>query len=131
MAAYAATLPRLRHGMTTFDLITEVNYQLRSHGARTHSFVTSFYNMGRNFPFDFTNREEVLLLPLEPPVSISYDFGAVYGGYCYDFGRSVFFGEPDVEYHRVYTLVMASQAAGIRACVSAAPPRPPTPRHAR
>ncbi len=112
VAAYAATLPRLRHGMTTLDLITEVNYQLRSHGARTHSFVTSFYNMGTNFPFDFTNREEMLLLPLEPPISISYDFGAVYGGYCYDFGRSVFFGEPDAEYRRVYALVMASQAAG-------------------
>lgn len=112
-AAYAATLPRLRHGMTNLDLITEVNYQLQKHGARTNSFVTSFYNMGANYPFDFTNRAEVLLIPLEPPVSISFDFGAVYGGYCYDYGRSVFFGEPDDEYRRAYQLVMASQAAGI------------------
>lgn len=114
-AAFAATLPRLRHGMTSLDLITEVNYQLRSHGARTHSFVTSFYNMGKDYPFDFTNREEVLLTPLAAPVSVSYDFGAVYEGYCYDFGRSVFFGEPDAEYRRVYELVMTSQAAGIDA----------------
>lgn len=114
-AAYAATLPRLRHGMTTLDLITEVNYQLRYHGARTHSFVTSFYNMGPAFPFDFTNREEVLLLPLLPPVSIAYDFGAVYEGYCYDFGRAVFFGEPSPEFRRVYELVMRAQAVGISA----------------
>ena len=114
-AAYAATLARLKHGMTNLDLISEVNYQLRKHGSRTHSFVTSFYNMGRNFPFDFTNREEVLQIPLEPPISISYDFGAVLDGYCYDFGRSVFFGEPDAEYRRVYELVMTSQAAGIAA----------------
>ena len=114
-AAYAATLPRLRHGMTNLDLITEVNYQLRKHGSRTHSFVTSFYNMGKQYPFDFTNREEVLMTPLEPPVSVSYDFGGVYEGYCYDFGRSVFFGEPDAEYRRVYDLVMGSQAAGIAA----------------
>jgi len=114
-AAYAATLSRLRHGMTSLDLITEVNYQLRKHGARTHSFVTSFYNMGQAYPFDFTNREELLQTPLVAPVSVSYDFGAVYEGYCYDFGRAVFFGEPDAEYRRVYELVMASQAAGIAA----------------
>lgn len=114
-AAYAATLLQLRHGMTNLDLITEVNYQLQKHGARTNSFVTSFYNMGVDYPFDFTNREEVLQVPLEPPVSVSFDFGAVYGGYCYDYGRSVFFGEPNDEYRRAYQLVMASQAAGILA----------------
>ncbi len=113
--AYRATLAQLRHGMTTLDLVTEVNHQLKKAGAKTHSFVTSFYNMGPNFPFDFSNREETLLLPLEPPVSISFDFGAVYDGYCYDYGRSVFFGEPDADYRRAYELVMAAQAAGIAA----------------
>ena len=114
-AAFADVLPRLRHGMTTLDLITEVNYQLRRHGSLAPSFVTSFYNMGVNFPFDFHNREETLLLPLDAPVSVSFDFGAVLDGYCYDFGRSVFFGEPVDEYRTVYGLVMGAQAAGIAA----------------
>ena len=113
--AYAATLAQLRHGMTNLDLITEVNYQLKKHGSFTNSFVTSFYNMGRDYPFDFTNREEVLLEPLNAPVSISFDFGAVYEDYCYDYGRSVFFGTPDEEYRRCYELVMGAQAAGIAA----------------
>ena len=56
-----------------------------------------------------------MLIPLEPPVSISFDFGSVLDGYCYDYGRSVFFGEPDEEYRKCYALVMASQAAGIAA----------------
>jgi len=114
-AAYRHTLPKLRHGMTTLDLITEVNYQLKRHGSVAPSFVTSFYNMGVNHPFDFHNREETLLLPLDAPVSISFDFGAVYDGYCYDFGRSVFFGDPGAEYRRVHELVMRSQATGIAA----------------
>ncbi len=114
-AAYAATLGHLRHGMTTLDLISEVNYQLKRHGAEACSFVTAFYNMGPQFPFDFHNREETLRLPLNPPVSVSFDFGAVYAGYCYDFGRSVFFGEPDADYQRAYDLVMQAQAAGIAA----------------
>jgi Xaa-Pro dipeptidase len=114
-AAYRDTLPRLRHGMTTLDLLSEVNYQLKRHGSIAPSFVTSFYNMGVNHPFDFHNREETLLLPLDAPVSISFDFGAVYDGYCYDFGRSVFFGDPGPEYRRIHALVMAAQAAGIAA----------------
>lgn len=114
-AAYQETLTHLRHGMTTLDLITEVNHQLKKHGATTNSFVTSFYNMGKHYPFDFHNREELLLTPLDPPVSISFDFGAVYEGYCYDYGRSVFFGEPDAEYRKVYDLVIQAQATGIAA----------------
>ena len=77
--------------------------------------MTSFYNMGVEYPFDFSNREEVLQIPLEPPVSVSFDCGAAYHGYCYDFGRSVYFGTPDDEYRRCYELVMAAQAAGIAA----------------
>lgn len=114
-AAYQATLGNLRHGMNNLDLVSEVQYQLKKHGAQTDSFVTSFYNMGPNYPFAFHNREEMLLVPLEPPVSISYDMGGVYQGYCYDFGRSVYFGEPDDEYRRVYALVMEAQACGIAA----------------
>ncbi|MEZ4862038.1 MAG: Xaa-Pro peptidase family protein [Caldilineaceae bacterium] len=114
-AAYQATLGQLRHGMTNLDLITEVQYQLKKQGAQTESFVTSFYNMGKHYPFNFHNRDEVMQVPLEPPVTISYDFGGVYAGYCYDYGRSVFFGEPDEEYRRVYALVMGAQAAGIAA----------------
>ena len=114
-AAYQATLARIKPGMTTLDLITETNYQLKKHGSYAPSFLTSFYNMGRGFPFKFDNNEEVMLLPLDAPVSISFDFGSVLDGYCYDFGRSVFFGEPDAEYRRVYDLVIASQAAGIAA----------------
>ncbi|MBV7329841.1 Xaa-Pro peptidase family protein [Chloroflexi bacterium TSY] len=112
-AAFAATLPKLRHGMTNLDLISEVQFQLKKHGAKTDSFVTSFYNMGPSYPFDFHNREEVLQVPLDPPVAISYDMGGVYEGYCYDYGRSVYFGDPDAEYRRVHELVMSAQAAGI------------------
>jgi hypothetical protein len=74
-AAYQATLPKLRHVMTALDLITEVNYQLKRHGSYAPSFTTSFYNIGKDFPFDFHNYDEVLLLPLNPPVSVSFDFG--------------------------------------------------------
>lgn len=117
-AAYTAVRNQLQHGMTTADLIAEVNLQLQRHGAATHSFATAFYNRGPGQPFAANKREETLLVPLVAPVAVSFDFGAVLDGYCYDFGRSVYFGEPDAEYRRAYGLVIASQRAGIDALIA-------------
>lgn len=115
VAAYQAVLGKLQHGMTSIDLIHEVNYQLRLHGSFTNSFATAMYVRSSLQPFASHNRLDMLAVPLEPPVAVSFDFGAVYQGYCYDFGRSVYFGEPSKAYLRAYDLVMASQRAGIDA----------------
>jgi Xaa-Pro aminopeptidase len=52
---------------------------------------------------------------LEPPVSVLFDFGASHEGLCYDFGRTVSFGEPSAEQVKVHRLIMESQAVGIAA----------------
>ena len=114
-AAFADVLTQLKHGMTELQIVTEVDYQLRKHGSLGPSFTTSLYNSGPNHPLLFGQRQETWKRTLEPPVSILFDFGAVYNGYCYDFGRTVSFGEPDAELIRVYGLIMEAQAAGIQA----------------
>jgi Xaa-Pro aminopeptidase len=63
----------------------------------------------------FGAREVTWKRTLNPPVALLFDFGAAYQGFCYDFGRTVFFGTPDDEMQRIYRLVMDSQAAGIAA----------------
>jgi Xaa-Pro aminopeptidase len=114
-AAYEAVCEKLHHGMTELDLVSEIDYQLRRHGSLGPSFTTSLYCSGTHHPLLFGQREETWRRQLQPPVAILFDFGAVYQGYCYDFGRTVFFGEPDTEFQRIYQLVMDSQAAGIAA----------------
>ena len=114
-ATYAAVCGKLRHGMSELDVVTEVDYQLRAHGSLGPSFTTSLYCSGPNHPLLFGQREETWRRELHAPVAILFDFGAIYQGFCYDFGRTVFFGEPDAEYQRIYKLVMDSQAAGIAA----------------
>lgn len=114
-AAFAATLGNLRLGMTELDIMAEVDYQIRKHGGAGPSFTTSMYNSGPNYPLIFGDAEHKWHRPLHPPVSLLFDFGAIYGGYCYDFGRTVAFGEPDPAFRRVYELVMAAQRAGIEA----------------
>jgi Xaa-Pro dipeptidase len=113
--AFADVLARLKHGMTELDIVCEVDYQLRRHGALGPSFTTSLYNSGPNHPLLLGQREITWKRILTPPVSILFDFGAAYQGFCYDFGRTVSFGEPPEELRRVHQLVMASQQAGIRA----------------
>lgn len=117
-AAFAETLTQLRVGMTELEVIEEVNYQLRKHGSLGQSFTTSMYNSGPNYPLMFGGRADSWHRKLEPPVSLLFDFGGIYNGWCYDYGRTVFFGEPTDEAVKVYDLVMASQAAGIAALIS-------------
>lgn len=114
-AAFADVLKQMKHGMTELELVSEVDYQLRKHGSLGPSFTTSFYNSGPNLPLLFGQREVTWKRVLNPPVSILFDFGAVYQGFCYDYGRTVFFGEPDKEYQTVFELIMKSQMAGIKA----------------
>ncbi len=114
-AAFADTLSALRLGMTELEIVAEVNYRLRKHGSLGQSFTTSLYNSGPNHPLKFGQRMETWHRLLDPPVSVLFDFGGIYRGWCYDFGRTVFFGEPNAEAIRVHELVMASQAAGVAA----------------
>jgi Xaa-Pro dipeptidase len=114
-AAFTDVLKQLKIGMTELDVIAEVDYQLIRHGAVGSSFTTSMYNSGPNYRLIFGEREKKWNRKLEAPVSLLFDFGAVYEGYCYDYGRTVAFGEPNQQFQDVYRLVMSSQAAGIEA----------------
>lgn len=114
-AAFAEVLKKLKHGMTELDIVSEVDYQLRKHGSYGPSFSTSLYNSGPNHPLLFGQQEITWKRVLTPPVSILFDFGGILDGYCYDYGRTVFFGEPDKSFQEIFRLIMSSQEAGIAA----------------
>lgn len=123
--AFAAVLAKLRPGVTELDAVTEVDYQLQLHGAEWTSFPTSVVfaggegGAGARDPGDVTGRGEGTVVGtrqgLAPGMHASFDFGAVYKGYCSDFGRTVFCGEPAPELARVHSAVMEAQAAGMAA----------------
>jgi Xaa-Pro dipeptidase len=114
-AAFADVLKTLKHGMTELDIVSEVDYQLRKHGSLGPSFTTSLYNSGPHHPLVFGQPEMTWKRVLNPPVSILFDFGVIFDGYCYDYGRTVFFGEPDTSFQTIFKLIMTSQEAGIAA----------------
>ena len=106
---------RIRSARSELDVVTEVDYQLRRHGSLGPSFTTSLYCSGPDHPLLFGRRQETWKRVLTPPVSILFDFGAILDGYCYDFGRTVFFGDPDDAYLEVFGLVMKAQDVGVAA----------------
>jgi len=102
-------------GATELDLASEVDYQLRRHGAKTPSFDTGAFAMGVNDARDASTR--VSSRVLAEGDAVSFDFGGVVDGYCSDFGRTIFIGEPDPEYVKCYGLVVAAFDAGVAASV--------------
>lgn len=115
-AAFADLLPKLRFGMTELEVVTELDFQMRRHGSLGPTFTTSLYNSapGVEMLMGF-QRMRSWQRRMEPPLSVLFDFGASHQGLCYDFGRTVAFGEPPPEQRKVHALVMQAQAAGIAA----------------
>jgi Xaa-Pro dipeptidase len=117
--AYEQILPRLALGMTTGDIARVVDDVLFELGADWTSFHTGIYMGGKPEPgaasvFEAHDRT------LERGGSIAFDFGALLDGYCSDFGRTVFIGEPSAERREVYDLVMRAQSAAIERMVDGA-----------
>ena len=100
-------------GQTELDVAYEIDRLMVSYGADGSSFVTNVWQMGpgevRPLAMKASRR------PLARGNSLSFDFGSTLAGYCYDFGRSVYLGEPPDEYRRVHALVMQAAQVGIEA----------------
>jgi Xaa-Pro aminopeptidase len=117
--AMAATAPRVQPGVTALELTEEVEHQLRAHGSRTPSFPTHVFTFVGEDSRDSwlpSGRE-----PIGPGEPVQFDFGAVYRGYCSDFGRTVVSGEPPRDYERVYGIMVEAQEAGRAAAHPGAP----------
>lgn len=107
--AYRETQTHLRLGATEHEIALEVDYQFRKLGAEGNAFKTSviFTRPGDDPPTPGKR--------LDNGDSIVFDIGAVYAGYCSDFGRSAFAGEPPAEYLKAHELVLQAQKAGMKA----------------
>lgn len=104
---------RVLAGTAELDLKSEINFQMNNLGSKTESFDTAVWSMGPKNSRDASDRRTSN--PIEGGMGVSFDFGSVIDGYCADFGRTIYVGDPTPEYEKVYKLVMDAQAAGIAA----------------
>jgi Xaa-Pro aminopeptidase len=110
--------PRIAVGVTEIEIAAEVDYLMRKHGGRAPSFDTGAFAMGPGDGRDASTR--VSAKALTSGLSLSFDFGTVVDGYCSDFGRTIYVGDPTDTYREAYDVVIAAQAAGISAGVPGA-----------
>jgi Xaa-Pro dipeptidase len=103
---YGKIVDFLKRGQTQVDVTSEIDYQFMKHGAEQTSFVSAA---------SFRSPKENRATPkvLEEGDVISFDFGCVYQGYCSDFGRIVYVGDPPKVVQEIHDKVMEAQAAGI------------------
>ncbi len=109
--ALAETIKRMRVGMTERDVAIEVEYQIRLAGGDGPSFPAGIIAVGNGSDprrHIFTRNTD---LALEPGMTVAFDFGAISKGYCSDFGRSVFIGEPHPEALAAYETITSGNLA--------------------
>jgi Xaa-Pro aminopeptidase len=106
--ALADTVARMRIGMTERDVAIELDYQMRRHGGDGPSFYPGIICVGNGSDPErhiFTRNTDMVLAA---GTSVAFDFGVLYQGYCSDFGRSVFMGEPHPEALAAYRSITSN-----------------------
>jgi Xaa-Pro aminopeptidase len=120
-SAMAATAPLVVPGVTMAELAEAVEHELRAAGSRCPSFTTHiFTGLGEE---DFDSGEAGARRPIPSGTSVMFDFGGVVDGYCSDFGRTIFCGEPPADYLEGYEVMLAAQEAGRAAAKAGTPAR--------
>jgi Xaa-Pro aminopeptidase len=118
-ATMAATAPLVVPGATMAELVEAVEHELRAAGSRCPSFTTHIFTGLSERDFDSgtaTARE-----PIPEGTSVMFDFGGVVDGYCSDFGRTVYCGEPPDDVREAYEIMLAAQEAGRVAAAAGTP----------
>jgi Xaa-Pro aminopeptidase len=115
----AAVTPLVVPGATTADLVEAVEHALRRAGSRCPSFTTHVFT-GLDAD-DFDSGRATAHDPIPEGTSVMFDFGGVVDGYCSDFGRTIFCGDPAAEYRAAYDVMLAAQEAGRAAAAAGTP----------
>jgi Xaa-Pro aminopeptidase len=112
----AAVTPLVTPGVTMAELVEATEHELRQAGSRCPSFATHhFTGLGEGA---LDSGTETAHTAMPENTSVMFDFGGVVDGYCSDFGRTIYCGEPPDDYRDVYEIMLAAQEAG-RAAASA------------
>ena len=111
---YHEIMPMIHPGERVRNIEREIERLFETHGCSCPSFPGECIVLGPNSgPIFGMNYDKI-----EKGYTVAFDFGGMYQGYCSDFGRTVFVGEPDKELIRYHELVMKAQSDAMEALKS-------------
>ena len=113
---YGEVVKYLKVGLKEEDVAHEVDYQFTKHGSEQNSFVTGVRFRSPKRP-SLPHASRSTSRTLQEGDAVTFDFGGVYQGYCSDFGRTVYVGDPPAKVREIHDTVMAAQAAAIERMV--------------
>ena len=103
-AAFDHILGYINPERTELDIALELEFFMRSHGAKSTSFDTIAVSGSAS------SRPHGVPRPVKIEKGfLTMDFGALYKGYCSDMTRTVCIGDPTDEMRRVYDTVLSAQ----------------------
>jgi Xaa-Pro aminopeptidase len=117
----AAVTPLVVPGATMVGLAEAVEHELSAAGSRCPSFTTHIFtglaedDLDSGLPSGHR--------PIPEGTSVMFDFGGVVDGYCSDFGRTIYCGDPPADYREAYEVLLAAQEAGRAAARAGTPAR--------
>lgn len=98
-------LPYIKAGVTENELSTELEYRMKKKGASGAAFDTIVASGARSaLPHGLASEKK-----LEPGDAITFDFGALFNGYCADMTRTFFLGYAPAEMEKIYNIVLEAQ----------------------
>jgi len=107
--AFALIKPRIKTGRTELSVYRELEDIMQAMGAKGPSF-NLIVGFGPNSALPHHVSSERRLKNNE---AVLLDYGCVYNHYCSDITRTYFHGRPTEEFKKVYSIVLASQKAGL------------------
>ncbi|MCL1905993.1 MAG: Xaa-Pro peptidase family protein [Clostridiales bacterium] len=108
---YNAVFPKLQPGAAVEEIAAEIDRLALVFGAEATSFTTSVMNFGPLEGAAYGDHYPVL----RRGYVLAFDYGVLYQGYCSDFGRTVFIGEPKPDIIKAYELIVRAQKEAITA----------------
>jgi Xaa-Pro aminopeptidase len=104
-AAFQEVAHRVRPGWTERQVAWEIEKYIREHGGDGVSFPT----IVAGGPWGAMPHARPRAVPLKEGEGVVIDMGALLAGYCSDMTRTLFLGEPDERFRRIYDIVLTAQ----------------------
>ena len=103
--AFNSVSKKISEGMTEKEIAWEIEKKMRDLGAESLSFDTIVASgLNGSKPHHSPTDKKVKLNE-----AITIDMGAKYKGYCSDLTRTIFIGNPDDKFKKIYNVVLRSQ----------------------